>query len=89
MALDSTQIQAAYFLSRAYFDQGRYQQSIVMGNALLARSRNPLLNANVQANIGDSYWKLKDFGSARKAYEASMNLDTYNNYRMFKSLGGT
>src|SRR5262249_49495696 len=61
LASDPAQLQAAYFLVRAYFDQGRYEQSVAMGRSLLLRSRNHLMNANVQANLGDAYWKLKDF----------------------------
>jgi tetratricopeptide (TPR) repeat protein len=89
LAFDPTQIQAAYFLCRAYFDQGRYHQSIDLGQALLPRIHNQLLKANIQANLGDSYWKLNDFKRARQAYEASMRLDSLTNYRIFKSLGGT
>jgi tetratricopeptide (TPR) repeat protein len=89
LAFDSTQIQAAYFLCRAYFDQGRYHQSIDLGQSLLPRIHNQLLKANIQANLGDSYWKLNDFKRARQAYEASMRLDSLTNYRIFKSLGGT
>jgi hypothetical protein len=89
LAFDPSQLQAAYFLMKAYFDQGRFEQSIAMGNLLLLRSQNRLLNANVQASLGDSYWKLNDFSRAREAYEASMKLDSYANFRMFKSLGGT
>jgi hypothetical protein len=89
LAFDSTQIQAAYFLCRAYFDQGRYHQSIDIGHALLLRIQNQLLKANIQANLGDSYWKLSDFKRARQAYESSMRMDTFANYRIFKSLGGT
>jgi tetratricopeptide (TPR) repeat protein len=89
IAFDPAQLQAAYFLSRAYFDQGRYEQSIAMGRLVLSQSRNPLLNANVQANIGDSYWKLNDFENARLAYEMSKRLDDHGNLRIFKSLGGT
>lgn len=89
LAYDSTQIHAAYVLTRVYFDQGRDEQSIAMGRLLLSRSRNRLLNANVEANLGDAYWRLHEFQSARTAYEASMELDSYANFRIFKSLGGT
>jgi len=89
LAFDPTQLQAAYFLAKSYFDQARYEQSIAMSGFLLARSQNRLLNANIQANIGDSYWKLNDFKKARMAYEASMQLDSFANFRIFKSLGGT
>jgi Tetratricopeptide repeat len=86
---DSAQIQAPYFLARAYFEQSRYEQSIATSRFLLARSQNRLLNANLQFNIGDCYWRLRDFDRARLAYEASMSLDSYGNFRIYKSLGGT
>lgn len=89
LSIDASQLQAAYFLMRAYFDQGRYEQSIAIGQFLIDQAQNPLFQADVQANIGDSYWKLKDFSRARRAYEISMNLDTYANFRIFRSLGGT
>jgi tetratricopeptide (TPR) repeat protein len=89
LSIDASQLQAAYFLMRAYFDQGRYEQSIAMGQFLIGRAQNPLFMADVQANIGDSYWKLKDFSRARLAYETSKKLDTYANFRILWSLGGT
>jgi tetratricopeptide (TPR) repeat protein len=89
LSVDTSQLQAAYFLVRAYFVQGRYEQSIAMGEFLVSRSQNRLVNADVQANIGDSYWKLQKFGNARQAYADSLRLDPYANFRVFKSLGGT
>lgn len=89
LGLDPDQVQASYFLLKTHFDQGRYDEGIAMGRFLLSRSQNRLLNSNIQANIGDSYWKLKDFKNARIAYEASKRLDSYANFRIFKSLGGT
>jgi tetratricopeptide (TPR) repeat protein len=89
LAFDADQIQAAYFLARAYFEQSQYEQSIAMSRLLLSRSDNRLLNANLQFNIGDSYWRLREFDQARLAYEASKRLDSYGNFRIFKSLGGT
>ena len=89
MAFDPAQLQVPYFLGKAYFDQGRYEESIAMGRFLLYRSQNRLLNANMQANLGDAFWKINDFTSARVAYEASMRLDPFGNFRIFKSLGGT
>jgi tetratricopeptide (TPR) repeat protein len=86
---DQKQLMAAYFLTKAYFEQGRYEQSIAMGRWLLTRSQNRLLNANVHANIGDGYWRLRDYTRARNAYEASQQLDAFANFRIIKSLGGT
>jgi tetratricopeptide (TPR) repeat protein len=89
LAYDGSQYQAVYFLSKAYFDQSRYEQSVTMSQLLLSQSRNPVLNANVHANIGDSYWKLKDYDRARIAYQLSMKLDSQGNFRGYKGLGGT
>jgi tetratricopeptide (TPR) repeat protein len=89
LTYDSTQSQAVYFLSKAYFDQARYEQSVAMSRLLLSQSQNRVLNANVQASIGDSYWQLKDYERARIAYQASMRLDSHGNFRGYKSLGGT
>jgi hypothetical protein len=80
---------ALYFLTKAYFDQGRYEQSVAVGRLLLSQSYRDLLNANVQSNLGDAYWKLGDFAKARVAYERSIELDSYANFRIFLSLGGT
>ena len=89
LAYDSSQYQAIYFLSKAYFDQARYAQSIAMSQRLLSQSRNPVLNANVHANIGDGFWKLQDYDRARIAYQLSMRLDSQGNFRGYKGLGGT
>ncbi len=89
LAFDAAQIQTPYFLARAYFEQSRYEQSIAVSRFLLTRSQNRLLNANLQFNIGDCYWRLGDSDQARLAYEASIRLDAYGNFRIFKSLGGT
>ena len=66
LAFDPAQLQVPYFLGKAYFDQGRYEESIAMGRFLIYRSQNRLLNANVQANLGDAFWKNNDFTSARR-----------------------
>lgn len=89
LSFDPNQFQALFFLTGAYFEDGRYKQSIDTSRLLLSKSKNKLLNANLQANVGDCYWKLNDFKNARAAYEASAGLDSYANFRIFKSLGGT
>jgi tetratricopeptide (TPR) repeat protein len=89
LSFDPSRIQAAYYLSRAYFTQARYRQSIEMGKRVLSVSRNKLLNADTLANIGDSYWKLNEFATARKAYQTALALDPVDNARIVKALGGT
>ena len=89
LATDESQLQAAYFLTRAYFDQGQFEAGLTMCRLVLSKSRNRIVNANVQANMGDGYWALGQYTRAREAYVASMRLDKHANYRIFKSLGGT
>jgi tetratricopeptide (TPR) repeat protein len=89
MDVDTTQTQAAFFLSRAYFDLGRYEASIVMSRQVLSRTRNKIIRADAQANIGDSYTRMGQYALARQAYEASRRLDPVSNFRILRSLGGT
>lgn len=89
LRVDPTQTQAAFFLSRAYFDQARYDDSIAMCRQVLARARNKILRADAQANIGDAYMRLGQHELARQAYEASRRLDPVANFRILRSLGGT
>ena len=89
MDVDTTQTQAAFFLSRAYFDLGRYEASIAMSRQVLSRTRNKIIRADAQANIGDSYTRMGQYALARQAYEASRRLDPVANFRILRSLGGT
>jgi len=89
LAVDEAQLQAAYFLLRSYFDQGRYDRSVAIGDYFLDRSWNPPLNANVQASMGDAFWKLDDLERARLAYRYSIELDCHGNLGAMKKLGGT
>jgi hypothetical protein len=89
MDVDTTQTQAAFFLSRAYFDLGRYEASITMSRQVLSRTRNNIIRADAQANIGDSYTRMGQYALARQAYEASRRLDPVANFRILRSLGGT
>ncbi len=89
LALDPEQAQAAFYLSRAYFDVGRYEQGIAMGRFASTAIRDRRIRADLQCNIGDSFMRLNRLEEARLAYEAARRLDPSQNYRMFRSLGGT
>lgn len=89
LEVDHGQTQAHYYLSKGYYDLGQYEVAILENQRLLSKSVNPILNANVYANIGDCYYKLHDYLKAREYYQASIKLDRYNNFRIFKSLSGT
>lgn len=89
LSWDPKQYEAIFYLTKGYFDQGKYKKCIEMGNRLLADLKNQLLHANIHSSLGDGYWKIGELHNARQAYEKSMKLDEYGNLRIFKSLGGT
>lgn len=85
---DPSQIQSYYYLSRAYYDVGSYEQSIIAGLQFLRLAENKIMKANVSANIADAYHRLKIFDSARAHYLRSLFLDKYQNLRAVMSLVG-
>ena len=85
---DPSQIQAYYFLSRAYYDIASYEKSIMSGVQFLKLCKNKIMKANVNSNIADSYYKLKDYGLAREHYLKSIFLDKYENVRAVMDLIG-
>ncbi|MFQ5455642.1 MAG: tetratricopeptide repeat protein [Nitrospirota bacterium] len=87
--MDSNQLQAYYYLGKGYYDISLYEQSIQEDIRFITYSVNPIFNANMYANIGDSYYNLGEYNRAREYYKRSLNLDRYDNYRIIKSLGGT
>jgi tetratricopeptide (TPR) repeat protein len=89
LEIDADQPQAHYFLAKAYFDVSQYRAAVSENMRFLKMSKNPILNANSYANIGDCRLMLKDIAAAREGYEASQRSDRYRNYRAGKSLGGT
>jgi tetratricopeptide (TPR) repeat protein len=85
---DCSQIQAYYFMSRAYYDTASYEKSIMSGLQFLKLCKNKIMKANVNSNIADSYYRLKDYGLAREHYLKSIFLDKYENVRAVTSLVG-
>lgn len=89
MEINGWQFPVVYFLAKAYYDSGRYHDSLRLNRYLRQACRNPLLNALLEANIGDALWQLGDQDEARLAYEQSMKFDSTLNLRGIRSLGGT
>jgi len=86
--VDPRQIQADYFTAKAYFDLGRYPEAIAANRRLLGSVRNPIVLANVHANLGDCYYRQGEFAAAKQYYSQSMKLDRFLNIRALKSLVG-
>ncbi|MBI5192035.1 MAG: tetratricopeptide repeat protein [Nitrospirae bacterium] len=87
--LNPSGIQTYYYLSKAYYDSGNYQKAMSYGEKFLSLSGNNILNSNINATIGDCYYKLGDPVKGRTYYEKAKALDLFGNYRILKSLGGT
>lgn len=89
LSCNPRQYEAIFYLTKGYFDQGKYKKSIEMADLLLTKLKNELLRADILSNMGDGYWKLLKFNNARQVYEKSIKIDEYGNLRIFKNLGGT
>lgn len=87
--LNPNNFMAQYILSKVLYDSSQFEQAITINKYILDISINPLLNANVYANMGDCYSKLGELNTAREFYEQSMKLDRSGNFRATQELGGT
>jgi tetratricopeptide (TPR) repeat protein len=89
LAQDPVQWLAVFCLSTAYFDTGRYQESIDLIQSLLKGLADPQLRANLSSNMGDAYTRLGNFQQARLAYRYSYFIDNALNWRALESLVGS
>jgi predicted Zn-dependent protease len=89
LALAPDQWLAVYCLSTAYFDTGRYQESIDLIEGLLKGLADPQLRANLNSNMGDAYTRLGDYQHAHLAYRYSYFVDNILNWRALMSLVGS
>jgi hypothetical protein len=85
---DPSQVQAYYYLSRAYYDISAYEESIMAGLQFLKLSGDEIMEANVSSNIADSYYRTKNYGLARVYYLNSLRLNMEGNQRAFMSVLG-
>lgn len=88
LAADPAQTNLHYYRAKAFFDLGAYSDAISENQRFLAASAHRILNANVHANLGDCYQKLRDPQRARDFYRRSLALDRDQNARAFMSLAG-
>ena len=87
--VNPAQHQAHYYLAKAYFDMGLYEEAVQENQKFLKRSYNTIFNAGVYANLGDCYSKLQDHQKAREFYYRSLALDDEQNYRAWMGLVGS
>jgi tetratricopeptide (TPR) repeat protein len=89
LAEDPSQIYVLPYLTRGYYDLGRYHQGIEVGNRLakLIRQHRYVL-ANAYSMIADCYARLGDDVSARRYYFRSTVADPVMNYWALTGLAG-
>jgi tetratricopeptide (TPR) repeat protein len=80
---------AIYCLSEAYFNTGRYGESVELILGLLKGLADPQLRANLQSNLGDAYTRMGDYQKAKLAYRVSYTIDQILNWRALMSLVGS
>jgi tetratricopeptide (TPR) repeat protein len=88
LEIDPAQIQAYYFLSRAYYDISAYEESILAGKQFLKASKEKIMRSNICSNIADAYYKMHQYELAREYYLRSLSLDKDRNLRAILSLIG-
>jgi tetratricopeptide (TPR) repeat protein len=88
LKINPSQVEAYYYLSRAYYDMSSFEESVLSGMQFLKTSRNRIRNAEVSCNIGDSFHKMKKFDQARLFYLKSLDFVTDGNQRALMSLLG-
>ena len=88
LRINPLQIEAYYYMSRAYFDVSSYEESVIAGLEFMRFSRNRIRNAEMSCNLGDSLYKMKEFGEARSSYLKSLDFVMDGNQRALMSLLG-
>lgn len=88
LALNPNYWLAVSCLSTAYFNTGRYQESVDLIERLLKEVANPGLRADLHSNLGDAYTRLGDYQKAKLAYRVSYSIDNILNWRALMSLVG-
>ncbi|MBV8215634.1 MAG: tetratricopeptide repeat protein [Verrucomicrobia bacterium] len=78
---DPSQWPAGFGLTRAYFEVGRYPESVSLSKEIIKRIRDPVLQAELHSDLGDSLIRLGNVAEAHLAYRQSFLLDYVYNWR--------
>jgi len=88
LARDRSMWLAKYYLSRAYFVVGRYQEAAAMSREALADSSDPRVVADLYSNLGDALIRLSEYDDAHLAYFEAYQIDYLGDFRGLASLVG-
>jgi len=93
LRLDPDSFELPFYLAHAYYqaDGTDQHRAIELNKGLLARVRDRILRSDLFCNLGEAYYRQKDYAEARIMYEES--LDMYNfvkdiNYRAQRGMLG-
>lgn len=79
---------AGFCLSRAYFEVGRYQDSIDLILPMTKVVRDPEFRSALDTNLGDDYTRIGDLAEAKLAYRHSYLIDYVLNWRGLSDMIG-
>lgn len=79
---------AGFCLSRAYFEVGRYQDSIDLILPMTKVVRDPEFRSALDTNLGDAYTRIGDLAGAKLAYRHSYLIDYVLNWRGLSDMIG-
>jgi tetratricopeptide (TPR) repeat protein len=80
---------AAFYLSRAYFAMGRYDDAVAVAQRSIDASSDPQFLANLYCNLGDAQVRIGNQGDAHNAYGKSYYYNYVPNWRAITSLTGS
>jgi len=79
---------AGFCLSRAYFEVGRYRDSIELILPMTKLVRDPEFRSALDTNLGDNYVRIGDLAQAKLAYRHSYLIDYVLNWRGLSDMIG-
>lgn len=80
---------AAFYLTRAYFAVGRYDDAMAVARRSIALTSDPEFLANLYSNYGDAQTRLGDLAGAHDSYGNSYYYNYVPNWRALTSLAGS
>ena len=79
---DAHQLQAHFYLAKAYYDARDEQAAVEHNLAFLKRCRDKFLRGEALSNLGDCYFRQRNFVSARQMYQKSLKQYDDISYRL-------
>jgi tetratricopeptide (TPR) repeat protein len=79
---DAHQLQAHFYLAKAYYDARDEQSAVKYNLAFLKRCRDKFLRGEALSNLGDCYFRQRHFVTARQMYQKSLKQYDDISYRL-------